>query len=372
MKRNFLIFILCSVFCCLLLTGCQISYGKTTDYLGLLDDNRLIYRIITKQNAMYYSYNFDTKKTVYLGRTEGFHLTCDTASLLNNHLYFYDVISGDGAHDKNAFYDIDLTENTVSQVAVFEMKPDKKTVSTCSSWSLKDTIVTIGYESDSRYCSSSLVYYHPVAGTWSHKLLGVYDNQTNTGIYPLGIYADGTSLYLIQKEATEPESENYYFIQYDANGNQMQRVLLSGDVLNFVKEGGVWSLYVWEDYIYITGALIEDFFGHIEKEQIAEITQTQLLKSHSLYPKDAPLFYDLYENYYYTLDTESATLIKHPHQLNTSYPSELIKALANWDYRTRLEQFITAKDTVLTILYRHSQPNKEILTSRSQISEITV
>ena len=90
--------------CCLLIAGCQIShYDKTADYLGLLEDNRLVYRTFIKQNAMYYTYDFDTKETVHLGRTEGFHLTYDTASLLNNHLYFYDVISGEGPHAKMHF-----------------------------------------------------------------------------------------------------------------------------------------------------------------------------------------------------------------------------------------------------------------------------
>ena len=359
--------------CCLLIAGCQIShYDKTADYLGLLEDNRLVYRTFIKQNAMYYTYDFDTKETVHLGRTEGFHLTYDTASLLNNHLYFYDVISGEGPHAKNAFYDVDLTDNTVSEVAVFEMKPDNKTISTTSSWPFGNTIVTIGYESDSQYCKSSLVYYHTDTKQWSYNSLGVYDSQANTGIYPLSLYADGTSLYLIQKEAIEANQENYYFIQYDTDGNQIRRIPLSGDILHFVEKGGVWSLYVWEDYIYMTNSLAEDFIGHIEGEQITEIAQAALLKSHSLYPEDAPLFYDRYEKYYYTLDTESAALIKQPHQLLTSYPSELIKALANWNYRTHLEQFITAHDTLVTVLYRHNQPEEKILTTRSQIGEITV
>ena len=122
----------------------------------------------------------------------------------------------------------------------------------------------------------------------------------------------------------------------------------------------------------MTNSLAEDFIGHIEGEQITEIAQAALLKSHSLYPEDAPLFYDRYEKYYYTLDTESAALIKQPHQLLTSYPSELIKALANWNYRTHLDQFITAHDTLVTVLYRHNQPEEKILTTRSQIGEITV
>lgn len=372
MRRKILSILLFCFLCSISLSGCQISYGKTTDYLGLLDDNRIVYRIFTKQIAMYYTYNYDTKETVYLGRTEGFHLNCDTASLLNHHLYFYDVISEEGPHAKNAFYDIDLKNSTVSEVAVFEMKPDNKTVSTSNSWPFNDTIVTIGYESDSQYCSSSLVCYHPDTETWSYKPLGVYNNQTNTGIYPLAIYADGSSLYLIQKEAAKPEAETYYFIQYDADGNLLNRILLSGDILNFVKEGGVWSLYIWNDYIYITGALVEDFLGHIEGEQITEIAQTQLLKSHSLYANDAPVFYNLYEDCYYTLDITADKLLKHSHQMLTGYPNEVVSALAGSEYRTHLHNLFTAYDNVAAVVHHNKQAEKLYFSHRETIGDITV
>lgn len=387
MKHKTRSFLVCCFLCFLCIAGCGLQTDENPsaekailasgaknyiDYIGLLEDNRLIYRCFVKRNAVYYSYDFDTKEKTYLGRTEGHLDSSDKASLLNHHLYFYNIISEKGTDARTVFYDIDLVSNTIAELPVSEMKQDGKTVSAQSSWPLGNTIVALAYVTENELRISNLTFYHPDTGTWSQKQLGIYDDQQKTGMYPFALYADGTNLYLLQGEYKKPGTADYYFVQYDQDGNLLRKICLTGSIKDYVAEKGVWSLRVWNDYLYMTNADVDDFIGYIGSDEITEVAKAPLTMSRSLYSEDAPVFYDRYSNVYYTLDTASATLTEHQHQLVTEYPTELIRALAGFQYRTNLRNLITAQEKALIVVDYHNQPEHLFLIDRTSIGEIEV
>ena len=242
MKTKLSIFILILLLLC---AGCSFDDGPEPDGIdfqkvslsqlsayGLLEDGTLFYDRIKKNNYVeYYTYHFDTEEKKQLGFIDDFFLCVPSATLINQHLYFYVARSLDETTLENALYDVDLKQSSLQRIE----KPDPS-IAGVGIFSLKDKPITLKNERQDSHVTTYIDVYDPTTKEWEKHLVNNFDENTKAGSAICVAYADNHSLYTIEDRYQDGTFDSY-FVTYDENFQEINNFIIKGELKALLERG---------------------------------------------------------------------------------------------------------------------------------------
>ena len=275
---------------------------KSSEYLGLINDNTLLYYSIGNETVPYYSYNFDTNENIKLGEVKSFYLDVGSATLIADNLYYYVTKK----NQENVLCHIDLKKNVLT-----ELQRKDNSLYGLYCYPLQNSVVTLKNERDNEKIITYFDLYHTDTKTWERFHENIFDENKRIGNAIYVMYADGKFLYAIEDEYKNKEVKSYFVI-YNSDLQEENRFLISDELLSFINENRITEMRVWNDFFYLKNISNNGFVGYIDNDTIKKIyTGEKLLLSQSLNQNDEWIFYVHDTNKYFTLDTENKKIIEH-------------------------------------------------------------
>lgn len=316
---------------------------KSSEYLGLLDDNTLLYYLIGSENVPYYNYNFNTQENTKLGEVKSFYLDVGSAALIENNLYFYITKK----NQENVLCHIDLKENKLT-----ELQRKDNSLYGLYCYPLKNSVVTLKNERNDNNIITYFDLYNTNTKTWERFHENIFNENEREGSAIYVMYADGERLYSIEDQYENKEAKSYFVI-YNSDLQEENRFLLPNELLSFMSEYRVTEMQILDNFFYLKNTSNNGFVGYIENNTIKKIhIGEKLLLSKSLNPKDEWVFYTHDTNQYFTLDIKDKKLIEH-------YTTE--PYVFKWS--------VSSKDAIVFIV-QHNDTARQICVKKSDLSKL--
>ena len=275
-------------------------------YFGLLSNGEFLYYQTEDGAAAFYSYNSIDGNTTSIGKVDNYYLDTGSAVLLNNRLYFYATISGVNNSLKNVLFNIDISNKKINR-----NEKDDNSLAGLYIYQLSDSVISLKTERNEDIVTTYLELFNAKNETWTRFGVNEFNEELRTGSALYVMYADGDHAFVIQDIYDQSGICESYFVQYDDSMNEQQRILLQGDVKNFLTNGRgrITEMKVWHDFVYLKNISSSGFLGQIEGTSIIEIKQdNEFITASTLYINDEPLFYTRQGDRYFTLNMESGLL----------------------------------------------------------------
>lgn len=221
----------------------EIVHGST-EYLGLLENNMLIYFSSQDKQLNYYMYNLATQKNIKLGNIKGNYVLVDSAAMLNNKLYFYvTTILNNGF--ENILYTVDLQEHKLEQI---EHKDNS--LYGVYTFSFGEKIIALKNE---RYNDTIVTYidtYSPTIDKWEKYLINSYNETERKGSALYVCCTEGEYLYTIEDRYNNKQCKSF-LVTYDSDFEEKNSILLSDEVKKFIDENRITEIRIWNNFFYL-------------------------------------------------------------------------------------------------------------------------
>lgn len=325
----------------------EIVHGST-EYLGLLENNMLIYFSSQDKQLNYYMYNLATQKNVKLGNIKGNYVLVDSAAMLNNKLYFYvTTILNNGF--ENILYTVDLQEHKLEQI---EHKDNS--LYGVYTFSFGEKIIALKNE---RYNDTIVTYidtYSPTIDKWEKYLINSYNETERKGSALYVCCTEGEYLYTIEDRYNNKQCKSF-LVTYDSDFEEKNNILLSDEVKKFIDENRITEIRIWNNFFYLKNISNDGFIGYIkDNKKIEKIySDKQLSISSSANSTDEPIFYIRDTNTFFTLDIKNQKVLKH-------YAREPYEFL--W--------IITSSDAAVFDINKNGKGTQQIYVKRWNLEEI--
>ena len=269
---------------------------ERVEYLGLLNEDTILYYNPSSKQTDYYIYNFSTNENRKVCEIEDHYLDVSSATLLNDSVYFY-IAQKQGKQVKNILCQINPNFNTLNII-----EKEDSSLPGLYIYTIGDGVVTLKNERDEQYITTYLDIYYPSDNRWEKHNINVYDSEKISGSALYVLYADGETLYTIE-DRYDGDTCNSYLVTYDQKLQQKNIIQISGELLSFMNERRINSIYLWDDYIYVKNISNDAFIGYIDGNEIKKVfAAPTLLLCGSLTHNNSPVFYTHSGNTFYLVD----------------------------------------------------------------------
>lgn len=280
-RKRFILFAL-SVCLITMLTSCK--HGVSQDfnfvagdtYIALTDDS-YIFMIMNGGKTTYYRQYLYEDTVKELGVIENFVLSTKGSAKVGQSIYFTVVING-GTSEYVGLYEIDLEENTLSEVA-----RDNQCSYDAYTFSYGECVAI----AKNIYGEDKVQTYIDVYDPQDNKLFTILNKEMNNesleGAIILRACSDGDNLFTLMDIGTGGGSTPETSIVVCGQDGQSRAVkqekkISLGSLEDYIMQARVFQMIVLNEYIYMSNYSNLSFFGKIDDDTISPIIEKHNLE----------------------------------------------------------------------------------------------
>lgn len=220
-----------------------------------------------------------------------------SAILIDGNIYFFaTVIEDDGL--ENVLFAINVDKKSIERYENNDLS-----LPGISIQQIGKKIISLKNKRINNEIITYLEIFDPEKETWEIVNEKRYNEQTQNGSALYVMCTDEKFIYVIEDNHSKNGLESY-FVQYDQDLNETRRVLLEGELKDFLVsgKGRITEMRVWnQEYLYVKNLSSYGFVGCIGKIKLLKYWRKRIVITKSIYQDDVPILYTRGSQYYYNI-----------------------------------------------------------------------
>lgn len=265
------------------------------DYFSLVNGN-LIYEVMEDEKITFGKYSINTKESKVIGTVDNIFLS-GPATAIDNTLYEYAVVGGEGDESSNMLYAVDVEADKVS--ALSSMQSENYIIPVAS---FGRNLMSLRLYKD----HTGVYAFQVDAKTEKQFVLQQKDYSRSTGESMIAFGCDEKSICVLSVD--EKGDIGYSINVHDQNGKLVKSISannLEEDLLSILNR----EFKVMGDYIYIASMSDKAILGKIVNDKIEVLLEGTGLGLTDTYTKGKYcILYKRYSNLFYLLNMETGKL----------------------------------------------------------------